>query len=288
MFRTLLSLPAVLLHHSPKWFATLTATFVGGAGLFAYYPEFRLQHGQWVADHLMYDLPYELSYWHLLWLLVIWIVGSLAWNEARRRQVASRIVFDSPHTWWTGLGPDADEIVAARLIQVVSIRVKNSPLNMEDGRDVTKAHAHAVFRCSGMRPRPVEFLRWTQAAKPRRDETQPGMKPKFKDEMHYMDILANDSWLQIDFIVSDPGQKCFYGFPGHAQTKGWMIEDCKFQNGEYSIDIEVRGKGLYSAARTTLYLVRLDDGSIFVQSLLIRDGINLGAIIEMENSHVAR
>lgn len=283
MLRQLLSIPAVAASHFPKWYRSLAVAVAAGVGIVSYYPN--IQH--WAAINLMIDLPQNAT-WVLLWLVIGWFILSLLWDEAGRRQVAARIVFDNPHTWWTGLGPDAAEIVPDRFVQLVSIRVKNSPLNMADGRDVTEAHARAIFRRSGMSPKLVENLRWTQADKPRTDETLPGMKPKFRDVMQYMDIPANGSWRQIDLIVNDPGERCFYGFPGRAQTQGWMAKDCEFENGEYSVDIEVTGKGLDPAAKTTLYLQRLDDGSLFIQSALIRDGINLGATIEMEDSHSAR
>lgn len=190
----------VVFDHTPKWWISLAAAYVGGVGIFATSAAWRHTYEDFAAEwSVMPALPEQ---WPISWVaipVILWIFASLIHGEVKRTMVAPRLFFDAPTTENTSI-IHLETKKHVDTITLFNVAIRNISVSTDGGKAVTQAFASAEFyplygetmECH------VEYCRWTDNLKPRPDLMD---KPNFTNPLNFRTIEANGASNHIDFAV---------------------------------------------------------------------------------------
>ncbi len=271
--RYLFTLVRVVLDHSPKWWFTLFAAWVGGIGIFATDAAWRASYNVLAGGlPLMPLLPDQWSIWWLLIPFVIWVFVSLLNREVHRRDREARIYFDEPFVENFGIEETTKDLetgkqsTTIRQVCMAKIRIRNQPNNMSEGREIKQAYSIAEFRDFNTQRLifTVEHPRWTENKKPRSDEMD---KPKFTAELNFRDLHANAFKHCIDMAFKVVPEAEFYGFRGLSQNAGWQEQQFQLAGRQYLIRLVIHGAGLEKAAEQWMVITNeRTNGNLRIES----------------------
>jgi len=196
---------------------------------------------------------YVFSAWLLVALPAVWLVCSLVHQEIKRKNIAANLIF-GPVDIETSPLIDQKTLVLQDTIYIFRTSVRNSPINMEEGRSVENAHITAdFFTMHGERKElQVDFARWTDNPNP---QLGGGHGLRFLSDWNFRTLAPNNAANGIDFAIGTESTRRLFGFRGASQeTIDWQEPMLRLKNGAYRVRLTIQGKGLDKPASEWLVI----------------------------------
>ncbi len=212
------------------------------------------------------------TFW-VLFILFIWMVGGLLHKTVKARFVEPRLIFSAPYVQRVGFAPDTGdkELMKTKIKQdMISIKVKNAPINSQHGHDLERAWTRlCVYSTNtGQHIITVDNCRWGENQKPRKDYHAAGDSTRFKEEWNRRTIFANQQWNTINFGLRPLFETVVYGLSAQDQERenyktepytDWVNPNHKIASKDFFVIIKVFGTGANVPAQACLHIIVTDD-----------------------------